>query len=64
MLTIHIGRGDTGDAPTTQEFADVPTCLLVAARAALPVFLDSLVKCLTSAADTADRYNPGTRTRC
>jgi len=42
---------------------DFVSCLLTALFAALPTFLDSLVKCMAGAG-TTDQYKPGSRERC
>lgn len=43
--------------------ADFITCLLPALFAALPVFLDSFMSCLTTGGQPGT-FNPGTRQRC
>lgn len=64
MLTVHIGTARDADAPAAQAFDNLPTCLLNAAQAALPVFLEALVGCLTAQNGPSTGYQPGDRKRC
>jgi len=62
MCSVHV---DPGPGMTRAQ-ADFVGCLMTAVLEALPVFLASLMGCLSSAPTPGedDAYKPGDRTRC
>lgn len=58
-VTSQLGQADIDLHPQ----ADFIGCLIAAAIATMPQFLDALMKCL-AAPGGSDDYKPGHRTRC
>lgn len=64
MLTVHLGNTPAADRPNARGFEDLPNCLIRGVEAALPVFLQAFLGCLTGGGGETNHYQPGNRTRC
>jgi len=63
MTKITIGTRNTDIVLDVKINQDLFTCLIPAALAALPVFLDAFFKCI-GGDGSADQFKPGNRPRC
>ncbi len=63
MCKVTITSKNTQTSLDFTPSADFLNCAMGAVLAALPVFLQSLMSCLTGGA-SSDKYEPGDRLRC
>lgn len=64
MPTVTIDTGQETIKLEIDSKRDLATCLVPALIAAMPAFLDSYVKCITTGGGPPGEYKPGDRPRC